>query len=202
MQGDHPVAAMVCFKDGKPSKKDYRHYHIKTVVGPNDFASMYEIVKRRYSSKEQELLPDLIVIDGGKGQLNAALQALQELDIYGKVAIISIAKRLEELYFPNDPFPLYLNKQSPSLKLLQQLRNEAHRFAITFHRKQRSKKTFQSLDIPGIGPKTLDKLLQQLGSPKTIQSSSFAALAAVIGPSKAKLLHDYFVAQTIENRSK
>lgn len=203
IQGDHPVAAMVCFKDGRPSKKDYRHYHIKTVVGPNDFASMYEIIKRRYSPKEQERLPDLIVIDGGKGQLNAALRALQELGIYGKVAIISIAKRLEKLYFPNDPFPLYLNKQSPSLKLLQQLRNEAHRFAITFHRKQRSKSTFHSVDIPGIGPKTLNRLLQQFGSPKAIQASSLAALAAVIGPSKAKLLYDYFLAQTIlpEDRS-
>ncbi|CAH2560140.1 excinuclease ABC subunit UvrC [Cardinium endosymbiont of Oedothorax gibbosus] len=205
IQGDHPVAAMVCFKDGRPSKKDYRRYHIKTVVGPNDFASMYEIIKRRYSPKEQERLPDLIVIDGGKGQLNVALRALQELGIYSKVAIISIAKRLEKLYFPNDPFPLYLNKQSPSLKLLQQLRNEAHRFAITFHRKQRSKSTFHSAwqDIPGIGPKTLDRLLQQFASPKAIQASSLAALAAIIGPSKAKLLYDYFLAQTIlpEDRS-
>ncbi|WP_342265631.1 excinuclease ABC subunit UvrC [Cardinium endosymbiont of Philonthus spinipes] len=193
IQGDHPVAAMVCFKDGKPSKKDYRHYHIKTVVGSNDCASMHEVIKRRYS--QQATLPDLIVIDGGKGQLNAAIQALQELGIYGKVAIISIAKRLEELYFPHDPFPLYLNKQSSSLRLLQQLRNEAHRFAITFHRNQRSKSTFQSLAIPGIGAKTLDKLLQQLGSYKTIQSSSLATLTTVIGPSKAKLLHDYFLTQ-------
>ncbi|WP_243517123.1 MULTISPECIES: excinuclease ABC subunit UvrC [unclassified Candidatus Cardinium] len=197
VQGDHPVAAMVCFKDGKPSKKDYRHYHIKTVIGPDDFASMYEIIKRRYSPKGAEALPQLIVIDGGKGQLNAALRALQELGLYGKLAIISIAKRLEELYFPNDPFPLYLNKQSPSLKLLQQIRNEAHRFAITFHRKQRSKKTFQPAwhDIPGIGPKTLDKLVDQLGNFKTIQTSSLATLAAIIGPSKAKSLHDYFVIQ-------
>lgn len=199
IQGAHPVAAMVCFKDGRPSKKDYRHYHIKTVVGPNDFASMYEIIKRRYGPKAQEALPHLIVIDGGKGQLHAAILALQAVGIYGKVAIISIAKRLEEIYFPNDPFPLYLNKQSPSLKLLQQLRNEAHRFAVTFHRKQRSKHTFQCAwkDIPAIGPKTLDTLLAKLGSPKTIQTSSLATLAAVIGPSKAKRLHDYFLDQTI-----
>ncbi|WP_419241848.1 excinuclease ABC subunit UvrC [Cardinium endosymbiont of Nabis limbatus] len=202
IQGAHPVAAMVCFKDGKPSKKDYRHYHIKTVEGPDDFASMYEIIKRRYSrplANTQEALPHLIVIDGGKGQLNAALRALEELGIYGRVAIISIAKRLEELYFPNDPFPLYLNKQSSSLKLLQQLRNEAHRFAITFHRKQRSKSAFHTpwKDIPGIGPKTLDKLFKRLGSPKTIQTSSLAALDAVVGPSKAKLLHNYFLTQTI-----
>ncbi|MGI2262200.1 excinuclease ABC subunit UvrC [Candidatus Cardinium hertigii] len=197
IQGAYPVAAMVCFKDGKPSKKDYRHYHIKTVIGPNDFASMYEIVKRRYQPKEPSVLPNLIVIDGGKGQLNAAILALQELGIYGKVAIISIAKRLEELYFPNDPFPVYLNKQSPALKLLQQLRNEAHRFAITFHRKQRSKSTFQSTwkAIPGIGPKTLAALLKKLGRPKTIQSSSLSTLAGIIGPSKAKRLHDYFLDQ-------
>ncbi len=204
IQGAHPVAAMVCFKNSKPSKKDYRHYHIKTVVGPNDFASMYEIIKRRYNAQTEASLPNLIVIDGGKGQLNAAILALKEVGMYGKVAIISIAKRLEELYFPNDPFPLYLNKQSPSLKLLQQLRNEAHRFAITFHRKQRSKNTFQSVDIPGIGPKTLDRLLEQLGSLKKIQTSSLAELAAIIGPSKAKRVHDYFLDEAIlaEHRSK
>ncbi|MCT4697113.1 MAG: excinuclease ABC subunit UvrC [Candidatus Cardinium sp.] len=195
IQGAHPVAAMVCFKDGKPSKKDYRHYHIKTVVGPDDCASMYEIIQRRYSSKTQEGLPDLIVIDGGKGQLNAALRALEAVGIYGQVAIISIAKRLEELYFPHDPFPLYLNKQSASLKLLQQLRNEAHRFAITFHRKQRSKSAFESLNIPGIGPQTFAKLLQQLGSLQTMQTASLETLATIVGPSKAKRLQAYFLAE-------
>lgn len=197
IQGAHPVAAMVCFKDGKPSKKDYRHYHVKTVVGPDDFASMYEIIKRRYSDKAEEELPHLIVIDGGKGQLNAAIRALQEVGIYGKVAIISIAKRLEELYFPNDPLPLYLNKQSPALKLIQQIRNEAHRFAITFHRKQRSKNSFEGAwkKIPTIGPKTLDKLLAELGTLQTIQNSSLAKLGDIVGPSKAKAVYDYFLAQ-------
>lgn len=196
IQGHHPVAAMVCFKDGKPSKKDYRHYNIKTVVGSNDCASMYEVVKRRYShlEKEQVSLPNLIVIDGGKGQLNAAIAALQEVGIYGQVAIISIAKRLEELYFPNDTLPFYLPKQSPSLKLLQQLRNETHRFAIAFHRHQRSKAACYSEweNIPGIGLKTLAKLGQQLGSPKIIEASSFEQLAIIIGSTKANLLYDYF----------
>ncbi|ROT47664.1 excinuclease ABC subunit UvrC [Candidatus Cardinium hertigii] len=197
IQGHHPVAAMVCFKDGRPSKKDYRQYNIKTIVGPNDCASMYEVIKRRYSHlvKAQEVLPNLIVVDGGKGQLNAAVLALQEIGLYGKIAIIGMAKRLEELYFPNDTLPLYLNKSSLSLTLLQQLRNEAHRFAIAFHRNKRSKAILHSEweDISGIGPKTLAKLLQQLGSPNTIQASSLEQLAQVTGPAKAKQLYDYFL---------
>ncbi|WP_339043753.1 excinuclease ABC subunit UvrC [Cardinium endosymbiont of Tipula unca] len=195
IQGHCPVAAMVCFKNGSPSKRDYRHYNIKTVEGPNDFASMYEIVKRRYSSliKEQAPLPHLIVVDGGKGQLSAAVRALQEVGICGKVAIISIAKRLEELYLPHDTLPLHLNKQSVSLKLLQRLRNEAHRFAIEFHRNQRSKAALHHAweAIPGIGPKTLDKLLQKFGTPKAIQASSMEELAALIGQAKAKQLYDF-----------
>ena len=203
IQGHYPVAAMVCFKNGKPSKKDYRHYHIKTVIGPDDYASMYEVVKRRYSHLLQEEaaadnIPNLIVIDGGKGQLSAAISALQALGIYEKIAIVSIAKRLEEIYCPQDKMPLYLNKKSPSLQLLQQLRNEAHRFAITFHRSQRSKDICRHEweDIPGIGAKTLAKLFQQLGSPQTIQTSSLAQLSMIIGHSKAKRLHDYFVSCT------
>lgn len=196
IQGHHPVAAMVCFKNGNPSKKDYRHYNIKTVEGPNDFASMHEVVKRRYTTlvKEQIPLPHLIVIDGGKGQLNAAILALQEVGIYGKVAIISIAKRLEEIYFPNDTLPLHLNKQSPSLKLLQRLRDEAHRFAIEFHRAKRSKAALHNNweDISGIGPKKMDKLLQKFGTHEAIQACSLDKLATIIGTAKAKQLHDFY----------
>jgi len=199
LQGDFPVAAMVCFKNGKPSKKSYRHYYIKTVVGPDDYASMYEIIQRRYShfSLPTIDLPNLIVIDGGKGQLNAAICALKDLGIYGKIPIISIAKRLEEIYFPNDTDSLLLDKRSPSLKLLQQLRNEAHRFAISFHRNQRSKATLHNdwADIPGIGPKTIHKLLHHFGSPKMIEAASADALTAVIGRAKAHLLLDFFVTQ-------
>ncbi len=145
LQGTNPVSAMVCFKNGKPSKKDYRHFNVKTVEGPDDFSTMKEVVYRRYKRLQEEEIPfpQLIVIDGGKGQLNAACEVLKELGIYDKVSIISIAKRLEEIYFPEDEFPLHLSKKSPSLLLLQHLRNEAHRFGITFHRKQRSKKALK-----------------------------------------------------------
>lgn len=145
LQGTNPVSAMVCFKNGKPSKKDYRHFNVKTIEGPDDFGTMKEVVYRRYKRliEENQPLPQLIVIDGGKGQLNAACDVLKELNVYQKVSIVSIAKRLEEIYFPEDEFPLHLHKKSPSLLLLQHLRNEAHRFGITFHRKQRSKKAFK-----------------------------------------------------------
>lgn len=196
IQGTNPVASMVCFKNAKPSKKDYRHFNIKTVEGPNDFASMQEIVYRRYKrlTEEAEPLPQLIVIDGGKGQLGAAVEALKELDLYGKIAICSIAKRLEEIYFPEDPVPLYINKKSESLRVIQQLRDEAHRFAITFHRQQRSKSALVSeLDgIKGIGPKTVKELMRVFKSVKGIKEAGAEAWAEVVGEAKAKILADYF----------
>ncbi len=192
IQGSSPVSAMVCFRNGKPAKKEYRHFHIKTVTGPDDFASMREVVQRRYKRlvEEGSALPDLIVIDGGKGQLSAAAGALKEVGVYGKVSIIGIAKRLEELYYPEDPYPLHISKQSASLKLLQQLRNEAHRFAISFHRNQRSKKSLQSSleQISGIGSKTIDKLLRHFKSVKNIREASLEDLTAQIGAAKASLL--------------
>lgn len=195
-QGDYPVASTVVFKDGRPSGKDYRHYHVKTVEGPNDFASMEEIVFRRYKRlmEENQPLPQLVLIDGGKGQLNAALSSLQQLGIAGKVTLASIAKRLEEIYFPHDPVPLHISKKSESLKLLQQIRNEAHRFAITFHRQVRSKKTFQTelTDIPGIGDKTATQLLQHFKSIKKLREATAADLAAVVGDTKAKAIVAYF----------
>ncbi len=192
IQGSNPVAAMVCFKNGKPAKRAYRHFHIKTVTGPDDFASMREVVYRRYKrlTEEGQTLPDLIVIDGGKGQLSAAVDALKKVGIYGQVAVIGIAKRLEELYYPDDPYPIHISKQSASLKLLQQLRNEAHRFAITFHRNTRSKASLHSAleSIPGIGPQTIDKLLRHFKSVKNIRTASFDTLSEQIGDKKAALL--------------
>ena len=196
IQGTNPVASMVCFKNAKPSKKDYRHFNIKTVVGPDDFASMFEIVTRRYKRLlvEAEPLPQLIVIDGGKGQLGAAVQALKELDLYGKVAICSIAKKLEEIYFPEDPFPLYINKKSESLKVIQQLRDEAHRFAITFHRLKRSKAAIGSElnNIKGIGPNTVKELLKTFKSVKNVKTATPEALEAVVGAAKTQVILNYF----------
>ena len=192
LQGSNPVAAMVCFKNAKPSKKDYRKFNIKTVTGPDDFASMKEIVKRRYFRlvAEKQPLPDLIVIDGGKGQLNAAVEALKELDLYGRIAIVGIAKKLEEIYFPGDPYPLHINKKSESLKLLQKVRDEAHRFAITFHRQKRSKASFSSHleTIKGIGKKTVDKLLMRYRSIKNIKEAPIEELEKLIGKDKAALV--------------
>ena len=192
IQGTNPVSACVVFKMGKPSKKDYRHFNIKTVIGPDDFQSMYETVFRRYRRMldEDQSLPQLIVIDGGKGQLHAATRALEDLDVYGKMAIIGIAKRLEEIYFPNDPIPLYLDKNSESLKLIQQLRDEAHRFGITFHRKKRSKQQVVSeLDaITGIGPIIKEKLLKKYKSVKKIKEAPLDEIAGLIGEKTAKLL--------------
>jgi excinuclease ABC subunit C len=189
LQGTNPVAAMVCFKGGKPSKKDYRHFNIKTVEGPNDFASMYEIVTRRYLRllDDHKTLPDLIVIDGGKGQLNAACQALKDLGIYGLVPIVGIAKRLEEIFYPEDELPLLINKKSEGLMLLQRIRDEAHRFAITFHRDQRSRKSIVSQleSIPGIGKQTAEKLLAKYRSVKKIAATPFEELAGLIGKDKA-----------------
>ena len=198
IQGTNPVAACVVFKDGKPSKKDYRHFNIKTVEGPNDFASMEEVVYRRYKRllDEKEPLPQLIIIDGGKGQLSSALKSLDDLGLRGKIAIIGIAKRLEELFYPEDPIPLYLDKKSETLKIIQQLRNEAHRFGITHHRDKRSKSALQtSLEtIPGIGEKTMITLLKHFKSVKRIQNATEVEISDVVGASKAKKISDFYKA--------
>jgi excinuclease ABC subunit C len=187
--GSNPVASMVYFKNGKPAKKEYRKYNIKTVEGPNDFASMEEIVYRRYKRlmEENTDLPDLVVIDGGKGQLSSAVSALKKLEIYGQVPVIGIAKRLEEIYFPHDEFPIHISKKSESLKLLQHIRNEAHRFAITFHRSKRSKGAIStSLSaIEGIGTKTAEKLLKHFKSVKKIKAANPEEIEKVIGKAKA-----------------
>jgi excinuclease ABC subunit C len=195
IQGSSPVAAMVCFKEGKPSKADYRHFHIKTVEGPNDFASMEEVVGRRYRRlKDENLpLPNLIVIDGGKGQLNAAVEALKKLDLYGRIPIVGIAKRLEEIYFPDDPYPLHIDKKSPSLNLLQKVRNEAHRFAITHHRNVRSKKSFKSAleEIPGIGDKSLNMLLKEFKTISNMKEAGLDGLTAVLGKNRAEKVWEW-----------
>lgn len=194
IQGNNPVAACVVFRDGKPAKKEYRHFNIKTVTGPDDFASMTEVVYRRYRRllDDGESLPQLIVIDGGKGQLSAALKSLEELGLRGKISIIGIAKRLEEIYFPQDPIPLYLDKKSETLRVIQQLRNEAHRFGITFHRNKRSKAAINSVlqGIEGIGEKTAQELLRKFKSVKRIRESSLEDLTSVIGPAKARKVYD------------
>lgn len=196
IQGTHPVAACVVFKNGKPSKGEYRKFNIKTVEGPNDFASMEEVVYRRYKRvlDEQGDLPDLIVIDGGKGQLYSALKALDTLDLRGKVSILGIAKRLEELFFPGDSAPLYLDKKSETLKIIQRARNEAHRFGITFHRNKRSKSALGTVlqEINGIGEKTAVELLKKFRSVKNIIQKTEKELAAVIGPAKAQLVYEHF----------
>ncbi|WMW77922.1 excinuclease ABC subunit UvrC [Flavobacterium sp. 20NA77.7] len=196
IQGTNPVSACVVFKDGKPSKKDYRHFNIKTVEGPNDFASMEEVVYRRYKRllEENEPLPQLIIIDGGKGQLSAALKSLEQLELRGKIAIIGIAKRLEELFYPEDPVPLYLDKKSETLKTIQHLRNEAHRFGITHHRDKRSKAALQTSieTIPGIGEKTMITLLKQFKSVKRIKEATEKQISEVVGVSKAKKISDFY----------
>jgi len=195
-QGDYPVAAMVCFINARPAKKEYRHYNIKTVSGPDDYASMEEIIYRRYSRllKEEKELPQLIVIDGGKGQLGAALKSLEKLKLRGKIAIIGIAKRLEEIYFPGDELPLYLDKKSESLKLIQYLRDEAHRFGITHHRNKRHKGSMKSIltEIPGIGPKIAGQLLKDFGSVKQIGGASLEDLKQSIGASRAATVKEWF----------
>nr|WP_314603497.1 excinuclease ABC subunit UvrC [uncultured Capnocytophaga sp.] len=196
IQGTNPVAACVVFKNAKPSKKDYRHFNIKTVEGPNDFASMEEVVFRRYHRllEEDEPLPQLIVIDGGKGQLGAALKALESLDLRGKIAIIGIAKRLEEIFYPGDSIPLYLDKKSETLKVIQHLRNEAHRFGITFHRQKRSNSAIQSeLDtIKGIGKQTREALLKHFKSVKRLKEASLEAIIEIVGASRGEKIWNHF----------
>ena len=196
IQGTHPVAACAVFKNARPSKKDYRHYNIKTVEGPNDFASMEEVVFRRYHRllEEEELLPQLIIIDGGKGQLSSAMNSLEQLGLTGKIAVISIAERLEEIFFPGDSTPVYLDKRSESLKLIQQMRDEAHRFGITFHRNKRSGAmiTTQLQNIEGIGPKTVEKLLQVFKSVARIKTATIDDLEKAVGKQKAAIVAKYF----------
>lgn len=196
IQGTNPVAACVVFKNGKPSKKDYRHFNIKTVEGPDDFASMEEVVYRRYKRllDEDKPLPQLIIIDGGKGQLSSALKSLDVLNLRGKIAIIGIAKRLEELFYPDDPIPLYLDKKSETLKVIQQLRNEAHRFGIEHHRNRRSKSALNTEleTIPGIGEKTIVELLKTFKSAKRVANAKLDELEDVVGKSKANKIYNYF----------
>lgn len=196
IQGTHPVAACVVFKNGKPSKKDYRHFNIKTVEGPDDFASMEEVVFRRYKRllDEKQSLPQLIIIDGGKGQLSSALKSLDALNLRGKIAIIGIAKRLEELFYPDDPIPLYLDKKSETLKIIQQLRNEAHRFGIEHHRNKRSKTALNTEleTIPGVGEKTVVDLLKHFKSAKRVSEATKSELEAIIGVSRASKVYNYY----------
>ena len=196
IQGTHPVAACVVFKNGKPSKKEYRHFNIKSVKGPDDFASMTEVVYRRYKRllDENKPLPQLIIIDGGKGQLSASLKSLEALKLRGQIAIIGIAKRLEELYYPDDPIPLYLDKKSETLKIIQQLRNEAHRFGIEHHRNKRSKTALNSEleSIVGIGQKTILELLKNFKSVQRVSFAKLDELEHVVGTSKASIIYNYY----------
>jgi excinuclease ABC subunit C len=196
IQGTNPVAACVVFKNGKPSKSDYRHFNIKTVEGPDDYASMEEVVYRRYHRllEENEPLPQLVIVDGGKGQLSSGVTALERLGLRGKIPIIGIAKRLEELFYPNDPVPLYLDKRSESLKVIQQMRNEAHRFGISHHRNKRSKQSIETeLDeIPGIGEKTTVDLLRHFRSVKRVKEATKQELISIVGNSKAQKIVDFY----------
>ncbi len=195
-QGSNPVAAMVMFRNAKPHKKGYRHFNIKTVVGPDDFASMEEVVYRRYSRllEEKQELPQLIIVDGGKGQLSAAVRSLDKLGLRGKIAIIGIAKRLEEIYYPGDSVPMYIDKTSETLKIIQHLRDEAHRFGITHHRNQRSKSSLQSAltEIKGIGPQTEEILLKQFKSVKRLKEIDHSELSKFVGQAKAHLIIEHF----------
>lgn len=195
-QGDYAVAAMSVFKNGRPSKSDYRHFNIKTVEGPNDFASMEEVIYRRYHRllEEQKPLPQLIVIDGGKGQLSAALTSLEKLNLRGKISIVGIAKKLEEIFYPGDPLPLYLDKKSETLRIIQQLRDEVHRFGITHHRNKRSKGVIKTglNDIKGIGESTAETLLRHFRSVKRIKEASLDEIVAVVGTAKGKIVFDHF----------
>lgn len=203
IQGTNPVASCVVFRNGKPSKRDYRHFNIKTVVGPDDFASMKEVLTRRYTRlmQEGEELPQLVVVDGGKGQLSAAVEALEAIGLRGTIALAGIAKRLEEIYFPGDSVPLYVDKNSETLKVVQHMRDEAHRFGITFHRDKRSKSQIVSeLDsIKGVGPKTAEALLRHFKSVKRIRQASLDEIAAVVGAAKARVITEGF-AQNDKNK--
>lgn len=203
IQGAYPVSAMVVFKNAKPEKKEYRHYNIKTVEGPNDFASMEEVIYRRYRRilEENKSLPQLIIVDGGKGQLSSALKSLEKLDLRGKVSIIGIAKKLEEIYYPGDSIPMYLDKKSETLKVIQQLRDEAHRFGITHHRSKREKGTIKSVltEIDGVGFATAQTLLRKFKSVKNIKKASEAELQTVIGKAKTEILRKYFEANKESN---
>ncbi|PIF44193.1 excinuclease ABC subunit C [Chryseobacterium sp. 52] len=196
IQGTNPVSACVVFKDGRPSKADYRIFHPKTVEGANDFATMEEVIYRRYKRMldEGEDLPQLILIDGGKGQLSSAVKSLRLLGLYGKITIVGIAKRLEEIFFPEDSIPLYLDKKSETLKILQRVRDEAHRFGVKHHRVRRKNSTIKSEleEIPGVGEKTIELLLSKLKSVKRIKESSLETLEEILGKSKAKVIHDFF----------
>lgn len=196
IQGTNPVSACVVFKDGKPSKADYRIFHPKTVEGPNDFATMEEVIYRRYKRllEEGDQLPQLILIDGGKGQLSSAVKSLRLLGLYGKITIVGIAKRLEEIFFPEDPIPLYLDKKSETLKILQRVRDEAHRFGVRHHRTRRTNSTIKSEleGIPGVGGKTIELLLSRLKSVKRVKESSLETLEEILGKSKAKVVYDFF----------
>lgn len=196
IQGSNPVSACVVFKNAKPSKKDYRKFNIKTVQGPNDYASIEEVVYRRYKRllEENASLPQLIVIDGGKGQVTSALKSLEKLGLRGKIAIIGIAERLEEIFYPGDPIPLYLDKKSETLKVIQQLRNEAHRFGLSFHRDKRSKSALETelQHIPGIGEKTITQLLKHFKSTKRISEATFEELVSVAGAARGKKIFTYF----------
>ena len=200
MQGTHPVSSCVVFRNAKPAKRDYRHFNIKTVEGPNDFASMEEVVYRRYKRllSEGKSLPQLVIIDGGKGQLSAAMKSIKALGLEKKITVVGIAKRLEEIFFPEDPIPIYINKKSESLKLIQQARNEAHRFAITFHRNQRSKNftSTELTNIKGIGEKTAQKLLSHFGSVKKIKATSEMELETLVGKAATKKIKNYFKNQS------
>jgi excinuclease ABC subunit C len=196
IQGTNPVSACVVFKDGKPSKADYRIFHPKTVEGPNDFATMEEVIFRRYKRilEEGENLPQLILIDGGKGQLSSAVKSLKLLGLYGKITIVGIAKRLEEIFFPEDPIPLYLDKKSETLKILQRVRDEAHRFGVKHHRVRRTNSTIKSEleEIPGVGEKTIELLLSKLKSVKRIKESNLETLEEILGKSKARVIYEFF----------
>ncbi len=199
-QGAYPVSACVVFKDGKPSKNDYRHFNVKTVDGPNDFATMKEAILRRYGRllSENQPLPQLVVVDGGKGQLSSAVEALQELGIYGKLAIIGIAKRLEELYYPNDPLPLYIDKKSETLKVIQHMRDEAHRFGITHHRQRRDKGTLKTAltEIPGIGPAKAKLLLKEFKSVTRVKTASMDTLTPIVGKAAADIIVQFYQGDT------
>jgi excinuclease ABC subunit C len=196
LQGDYPVSAMVCFRNARPDKKEYRHFNIKSVEGPNDFASMEEVIYRRYHRllEEKKPLPQLIIVDGGKGQLSAALKSLEKLNLRGKVTIIGIAKKLEEIYYPDDSLPMYIDKKSETLKVIQRMRDEAHRFGITHHRKKREKGTIRTglVEIPGIGRQTSEKLLTYFKSVKNIKAASLEELEKAVGRAKAVIVFGFY----------